>query len=534
MPTLRYSDEIKSCPLGPLPILLPFLEKIRLREIVDSLVPTTNRANISHGQVMTALVLNRLISPRALYAIRDWSDSLSFGDALGINPNHLNDDRLIRTLEAIYPHSEKLQGTLAWQIMDTFPLDTSFFHWDMTSFFFEGSYPEDEQDPAASLIKRGRPKPQDAGKHRKQMQVGFATTSNEGIPFWYRTFNGNAAEVSQVADVMDALRKVTRDKSFTLIGDSKLLSEKNIDKALQHGLYFLAPESRSSKRAETYLPLRDKHSFQRLHVETKGKKQPIYLGFETPVTLNISGKQQSFRRLFIVSSEERRATRRSRERQQEKLYEGIAKAQRNLGRYSYTTPEKVAAKMDALLAKTDLRDVISYSIEGDDKDMKLMIHQDKEAFKQLRQMDGVYTLLTNLPETYGIESLLVRYKRQYLSEQRFADLKGPLQLRPIFLKKNHRIVSLVSVVSIALMVYCLMEHVVRKSIKQKQTTIPDLYSRRPITEPTARRLLGAFEFYAVAKKVTDKGTEYTAPSMNDLQQQILYHLDIKDPLNFLT
>lgn len=533
MPRVRYTDGFQGCPLGPLPILIPFIEKMRIREIVDALVPCTNRAEISHGEVIAALILNRLLSPRAMYKVKEWSDFVAFGDALGINPAHLNDDRILRALEALYPQLEALQGTLAWQTIESFELDTSFLHWDMTSFFFEGSYNEENQDSNAPTIKRGCAKAQDAGKSRKQLQVGFATTSEEGIPIWHKTYKGNAAEISQVADVMDSLHRLVKPSSFTLIGDSKLLSIKNITKALACKLSFLAPEPRTKTIAETYLDLRETNRFSRLHVETKRKKDPIYLGFEAPATFEIEKKEQVFRRLFILSSEERRATRQSRKRQLKRFEEGIAKAQRNLGRYSYKTSDQVAVKVEALIAKTDLQDVITYRIDGEGRNMTLHIETDKQAMIRLRQLDGVYSLLTNLPNTYGVETLLVRYKRQYLSENRFAQLKGPLQLRPVFLKKNKRVVSLVAVTAIALMVYCLIEHAIRKSLRDTGTTLPDLYTHRPITAPTVGRLFEAFEFYSVGKYTQKGDVEYVAPVFTALQQQILDHLGISDPLSFL-
>lgn len=58
------------------------------------------------------------------------------------------------------------------------------------------------------------------GGCHKQMQVGFATTEDGGVPFWHRPFSGNAAEISQVADVMENLKRLVKPSSFTLVGDS--------------------------------------------------------------------------------------------------------------------------------------------------------------------------------------------------------------------------------------------------------------------------------------------------------------------------
>ena len=49
-------------------------------------------------------------------------------------------------------------------------------------------------------------------------------------------------------------------------------------------------------------------------------------------------------------------------------------------------------------------------------------------------------------------------KEQDVAEKRFTILKGPLQVHPLWLHKDERLVSLVLVVMIALLVYCLLEH----------------------------------------------------------------------------
>lgn len=528
-----FTDQLQAVGVGPLPILMPFLQRIRLREIIDDLVPCTNRAEISHGQVMMALVLNRLLSPRALYTLADWSNAVILAESLRLDPRHLNDDRIARTLDAAYLQLEAIQGTLAWQIMESFSLDITFLHWDMTSFFFEGEYSEEDQDQTAPIVNRGFAKAQDSGKSRKQMQVGFATSSDDGVPFWHRAFSGNAAEVSQVADVMVALQKLAEPNSFTLIGDSKLLSRKNIAKALDLGLHFLAPEPRSAEIADSYLHLWQTHALRKLTVQTTRRQEPIYLGFEVPLQYQTEKSSYPLRRIFIVSSEERRATRRSRHRQFRKLKEALDKIRRNLGRYSYTTPERVKAKVADHLAKTDLEGIIRYDVEGTGRDMQLHVNIDEAAHQRLRRLDGVYSLLTSLPPEYDLETVFVRYKRQYLSEHRFANLKGPLRLRPVFIKKNKRIVSLVSVIAIALTVYCLIEHVIRKNLRAQDAALPDLYTGRPVQNPTARRLFLAFEFYNVVRDCSTDPPRYAAPNFNELQQLILKNLEVEDPLSFL-
>ncbi len=545
-------------------MILPLLRRLRLRETIDALVPVTGRAAVTHGQVIEALVLNRLISPRALHGVEDWSRSFAIQDALGIEPSDLNDDRLTRALDAVFPVLEQIQGTLAWRAMEAFSIDPSWIHWDMTSFVFEGDYADEGQDAQAPRVKLGKSKDRDAGLHRKQLQVGYALASDAKVPFWHRTFPGNAAEVSEVSGVMKSLLDVVRRNKFTLIGDSKLISQTNLETAFQHGLYFVAPESRNrfseweffqhrneqgwepwvvpppiSEEGTDQSPAPKTASKKRRASRTK-KSSTIYLGFETQEMKRFNGQLERLRRLYIASSEERRATRKNRKRQLQRFWDGVAKAQKNLGKYSYTTPTQVRGHIERLIGKTDLQDVIGYRVTGRkqahrDREIAtdLEISFDREAYKRKRQTDGVYTLLTNLPLEHSGQAILLRYKRQFLSERRFADLKGPLRLRPLFLKKNRRLTALVSVMSFALMVYCLLEYSIAKSLKETGSSIPRLYSKRPTVTPTARMMMEAFEFCIVTKETDGDHVHFKMPPFNELQTLILHHLDIEDPWSFL-
>ena len=167
MPNIRYSDELHIRNFGPFPVLVPLLHRLQLCETIDTLVPCTGYAKITHGQVIAALVLNRMISPRAIYSMGHWANHVAITEALAIPPHELNDDRILRALDAIFPQLEALQGSLAWRAIESFDLATSILHWDLASFFFEGCYEEERQDSLAPLINYGCPKPQDAGKPRK-------------------------------------------------------------------------------------------------------------------------------------------------------------------------------------------------------------------------------------------------------------------------------------------------------------------------------------------------------------------------------
>jgi len=85
--------------------------------------------------------------------------------------------------------------------------------------------------------------------------------------------------------------------------------------------------------------------------------------------------------------------------------------------------------------------------------------------------------------------VLVRYKGQEVVERRFGGFKGPFAVAPIFLKNNRRVEALLSVICLALLIFCLVERHVRHAIAPELTMTG--FPGRPKARPTGRLILQA-------------------------------------------
>ena len=94
--------------LGALPVVADFCRKLKIAEVVDALCPVGDLAELTHGQVIEVLVANRLTSPAPLVHVADWAQAWAVGEAFGVDPGLLNDDRIGRALDAIAPHLDRL------------------------------------------------------------------------------------------------------------------------------------------------------------------------------------------------------------------------------------------------------------------------------------------------------------------------------------------------------------------------------------------------------------------------------------------
>jgi len=126
--------------LGSLPVIAGFCRRLDIGGIVDRACPVRDVAIATHGQVIEALVANRLTSPQPLLHVEDWAREWAVAEVFGLDPGALNDDRLGRALDAVAPALAGVVGSVGVNAIAGFGIDTSRIHWDMTSISLFGDY----------------------------------------------------------------------------------------------------------------------------------------------------------------------------------------------------------------------------------------------------------------------------------------------------------------------------------------------------------------------------------------------------------
>src|ERR1700747_1332599 len=223
--------------LGARPVVAQFGRRLRIAEIVDELCPVREVAWISHGEVIEALVANRLTAPAPLVRVEEWAAARAGEEAYGIEPHLLNDDRIARALDAVAPQLDAITGSVGAAAISEFGVDVARLHWDMTSISLYGAYPETDEDSPAP--RWGHPK--DRRPDLKQIQTGLAGSGDGGIPVFHRGYDGGAGEVAQVTGAMTALKQIAGPRTFLLVGDSKLISYANAAAMNAQHVGFVAP-----------------------------------------------------------------------------------------------------------------------------------------------------------------------------------------------------------------------------------------------------------------------------------------------------
>ena len=100
----RYGPPSVDKALGALPVVAEFCRRLDIAGIVDRSCPVREVAIVTHGQVIEALIANRLTSPTPLVHVEHWARAWATEEIFGIDPNALNDDRIGRA-SMLWPRS---------------------------------------------------------------------------------------------------------------------------------------------------------------------------------------------------------------------------------------------------------------------------------------------------------------------------------------------------------------------------------------------------------------------------------------------
>ncbi|MGH3410063.1 MAG: IS1634 family transposase [Streptosporangiaceae bacterium] len=504
---------------GSLPVIASFCARAGIAGVIDELAPIREVATLTAGQAVVAMVCNRLTSPTPLVHIQDWARTWAVPEILGIPAVALNDDKLGRTLDAIAPHLEQITSAVAVRAITEFGIDISQLHWDMTSFSLHGAYEQPEEDYPAP--RYGHPK--DRRPDLLQIQAGIAAAGDGGIPVYHRAYDGGAAEVSQVTGAMTALKKIAGTRTFLLIGDSKLISYDNVAAVAKARCTFLAPASKTYVKAAELAACRLQEATEVGYVAGRDAgKRPDQIGrwyvledtapFQIRNSKRKSDPPVAVRRIFVHSTARAGAAAASRAKKLARTSDDLDRLIRGLGGRFYPDQKSVTDRVQQITAARKAGPYLHWTAGTDPATGKptLTWHFDQHAIDAEAATDGWYALLTNLDAHVTPADVLLRYKGQEAVERRYGNLKGPLAVAPVFLKSNRRIAALITVISLALLVFCLIEREARRSLAP-ETKVDGLYNRQP-ARPTGRLILTALASLQLIPATATAPPQITRPS----------------------
>jgi transposase len=516
--------------LGALPVVAAFARRLDVAGIVDRAVPVRDIAYATHGEVIEALIANRLTSPTPLVHVEDWARDWAVEEIFGISPEVLNDDRIGRALDAVAPHLEGIVGSVGARAIASFGVDVARIHWDMTSISLYGAYLS--SDPDHIEARFGHPK--DRRPDLKQVQAGLAVSADGAVPLWHHAYDGGAGEVAQVVPAMEALSTLAGERSFLLVGDSKLVSYPNLAAMVAARVGFIAPASKSYVGADV-LGACDLEAATPVDyvAERDANKAPEDRGTYRVLedTMVLTGKKKTdpaleLRRVFVWSSARAGAAEKARAKKLDRARDDLERLGRGLGGRYYRTDKQVNDRIAVIARQRRVTTYLHTAVGTDPMTSKptLVWHFDQAAIDAEAATDGWYALLTNLPADIDAPGVFRHYKGQEAPERRYHNFKGPLAVAPMFLKNNRRIEALISIICLALLIFALVERAVRLALLPT-VKLAGLWAGRP-AKPTGRLIFAALSHLRLVP-ATDAGPAHI-PRPTPLQTRLLELLRV-DP-----
>jgi len=483
--------------LAAIPILYPILAELEVEAIIDKYCSTAAEVNI--GTVILILCLNRLTAPRPLSGLADWAAKTVIEELTGVPASKLNDDRLARALDAIYPQLKQIWAEIASRALVRYRIDLSLVFYDLTAFYFEGEYKNSARVTLGYNRKR---------KGKKQGKLALNVTAKERFPFLYELLDGNTADVSTVQANMQRLLTVLREQGWPvdrvmIVGDRAMLSAEIVLAYHRANLKCLGALKVMGKMEKALIRSVSESELQ------KHRLGDDHYGVKQPYTFKHDEESVTAVALVTLSRPLRRKQRCHRAdqiRQCLATLQVMATQRLNVRKYKRKayTEEQIRKQV---LEKPGAK-FLQVELSGEDGHLSLSWRVDVEALKEAMALDGKFLLITNDPSLSGAE-MVARYGDKDKVEKRFRTVKGPIQLRPIFLHRDDRIEALVFVNMLALLVYSVLE----------------IKCQRQGLAVTGEALLKAFAYLAVVYTTfADSSVLLRVEELTDFQRKVVQTL----------
>lgn len=530
---------------GHLPVVAAFLRRIGLAGALNAAVPSKMEVDI--GTYVSLMVLDTLSGRSPLYRLEKFASSIDTGLLLGgdVPANAFNDTAVARAMDAIFrAGTEKVFSEVALRAAAAFPLevDKKHVHFDTTSVSVWGDYPgcEEIDDPESLRVTYGHSK--DRRPDLKQFLIKMLCV-HRNIPIIGGCESGNSSDKKINNRVLTELSGYMASHglspgAFVYISDSALVTQENLE-AIADNLFITRLPFTYSEADRAIEEAVREGEWVEVPGEPRGPGSRPRTNYRVcDATVSLCDKEY---RAVVVHSDAH--DKRRLKKLDRLLSESIAEAGATLeeaGRIEYFCREDAEAAADRLRSEGSafhysdcvVREKVTYSRgrprkDGERKVSKIRhvlqgkLVERSEEVERMRQAAGCFVLLTNVPDegemAHTPEEVLAAYKEQHGIERNFGFLKDPLIVNDIFLKRPDRIEVLGFILLVSLLVWNLMEHVMRAYLRRTDSTIPG-WDNKPTSKPTSFMMAIKFKGALVFK--IRGGWYFSAPLTDELQQYI--------------
>ena len=566
---LGNTEAAEGCNIGNLALTVPLLERAGVAEIIDRHLQPDARCKESPGKVLSLLIAARLHRPTPISRVGEWAVETGADIMFNIDADTLNDDRIGRALDALFEHRHSILGSIAVRVAREFGIPLNELHYDPTHVTFYGEYKSSEPRPdalagdalaggggmtdglAAADITTGR-RIDGVRKISKIVHAGlcFAADEHGGVPIFAHVQSGNENGMTGIADHQALLGEQIPINGTVMISDAGTYSIQHVKRSLADGMDIICAIPKKQARAlyEKHVSTLDwsEASYRSIEQQRRRDSRSL-LPLEHHELAEIqhelydreSKSRIPCRLIFVLGTAGKKAAEEARQKNVrrvrknlEALRESVAKGCRN------TDEQSIQRRAVTASGGGQASKYFSWQIIPLGKDefaalptpkpgKRRPTHRFEYAYDATvadrdAKCDGISAILTTLPlESSSTDETFTKYKRQAHSELANHQLKTPIAISPIFLHKPKRIEALVFILTIALMIYYLVQHEYRRNLPPTASS----KQRRTTTETLFR----AFGVYLLIVYPSRLGQIITPSRLRSTQRQILQDLNLPPP-----
>lgn len=555
--------------LGHLPVVMDFLRRSRLFDVIDNAIREDPRSKVSTSECIAVLLCSVFSGAHDLWRVRERLSIYDMKTTMQdphFDLDEFPEERLARALDCLQKANlDKLMTAIAIQVIEQFTIKTDFLGFDTTSLSFYGAYEEEgfaempaysKGKPAGPHITYGHSK-----NHRgdlKQILYGTLMSLRDGVPLMGKALDGNQADSVSAAHFFSQIRDIVADPlSVCCVADSKGWCGRVLKLMMADGMRLLSRLPRTTKLHAEIMAKPWKPT-QAYSPDAKAKKkepevysimafdadqeftvynpsvddggEPSKEVFSVPVrairihsTALMRTKKATLKR---IEDREKKAAIKSLTAWSSHGYADEADAiragerlQRDHGWITLELKFKAIQAIGPLKRKRG-RPPKASAAPREGSHYRLVLTTNPAAKSRLEAWlheQSSFILIRTRNKDWEMEDseMIPRYKGLYHNEHGFSWLKSGASLNPIFLHTPQRIGSLSFVYFLGLMTWNLIQREVRKNLLKSNTGLP--YHRGKLSN----RITTRFLFYlfnqvqTVPYNLPDGATEHSLVGLED-------------------
>ena len=407
---------------GPVHVGHQMWERLGLDQILSQAGLSDDAQLLS--QLMT---LNRLIAPRSELAMSEWIRRTALADMVQKDFSALNEDRLYRNLDKLYPRRTAIEAQLVERERTLFGLKETIYLYDLTSTYFEGQ--------ALANPKAMRGYSRDKRPDCKQVVVGLVLDS-EGFPKAHEVFAGNRPDSTTVAEMLRAFEKRTgKVPGATVVVDRGMADSENLAAIRSAGYHYLVAGQQVG-RGLYQEQFEAEENWQEIEREPS-PRNPSQKKVRVFVKAAQAGEGQQEVIALCWSEGRTQKDRAIRQKQQGRLELELQKLQRRVKKGRLRDSAKIHQAIGRLKERYS-RVARYYQISYVAQEAALLWQEDLSAKARAQELDGTYLLKSSRLDL-GHEEMWRTYILLTLVESAFRGMKSPLMERPIFHHLQRRV-----------------------------------------------------------------------------------------------